>query len=271
MKLYLAARFARANELDQIAVEALERGHTVTSRWHSGSHGDPAADVDITHPDMPRYAAEDIADLRAADTVVSFTAGGGGRGGRHVEFGMGLALGKRLVVVGPREHVFHTLDGVDRHDTFHEALDAIEAAAAIPAPGDQPPPVPNDATPVHSLICLWLGGHAPTALLDDLWERALVGRERYGTWLQVRNGRDPRWDGYQEALDGLAYAGQHVIETDGAPAARAVFEAQRAACEAWARLVHPEPADDDARASTTSGPHPRSPRPPRTPRAVDAP
>ena len=41
--------------------------------------------------------------------LVSFTGdGGGGKGGRHVEHGYAMALGKRIVVVGPREHVFHT-------------------------------------------------------------------------------------------------------------------------------------------------------------------
>ena len=42
-------------------------------------------------------------DLAAADTVVSFTsAASGGKGGRHVEFGLVLGLGKHLVVIGPR-------------------------------------------------------------------------------------------------------------------------------------------------------------------------
>ena len=35
-----------------------------------------------------------------------------GTGGRHVEFGYALALGKALIVVGVRSHVFHELDAV---------------------------------------------------------------------------------------------------------------------------------------------------------------
>jgi hypothetical protein len=49
--------------------------------------------------------------LLAAEMVISFT-GGGGKGGRHVEFGLAVAAGKRLVVIGPRENVFHCLPGV---------------------------------------------------------------------------------------------------------------------------------------------------------------
>lgn len=120
--VYLASRFTRGAEMDEYAQQARAAGLTVTSRWHNGSHGDASADVDLDHPDMPRYAAEDIEDVRAADTLVSFTHGGGGRGGRHVEFGLGLALGLRLVLVGPREHVFHTVEHVEQFDTWDAAL-----------------------------------------------------------------------------------------------------------------------------------------------------
>lgn len=127
ISIYLASRFARGDELDGYGLEAAEHGLTVTSRWHSGQHGDPNVDSDLNDPAMPRYAAEDIVDLRRADAVVSFTEGGGGKGGRHVEFGMGLALGKRLVLVGPREHVFHTHPSVEQYDAWPEALAALEA------------------------------------------------------------------------------------------------------------------------------------------------
>jgi hypothetical protein len=59
------------------------------------------------------YAQTDVSDLLAAEIVVSFTsADGGGKGGRHIEFGLGLGLAKTLIIVGPRENVFHTLPEV---------------------------------------------------------------------------------------------------------------------------------------------------------------
>ena len=64
--------------------------------------------------------------------MVSFTEGGGGKGGRHVEFGLGLAQGKRMIIVGPREHVFHTADGVEQFDTWALALCAIMDAPLPP-------------------------------------------------------------------------------------------------------------------------------------------
>lgn len=116
--------------------------------------------------------------------------------------------------------------------------------ADVAAPGDQPPPTPNDQPSVHRLVCLYLQGRVPQVLLDDLMDRARIGHERYGTWLQAGNGRDARWDGYQEALDGLAYAGQLIAETPDdqetvAAQVGKLIEAQLAACIAWARLVHP--------------------------------
>jgi hypothetical protein len=48
----------------------------------------------------------------AADAVIIFTEIPNtvlATGGRHVEFGLALAQGKRVIVVGPRENVFHYL------------------------------------------------------------------------------------------------------------------------------------------------------------------
>jgi hypothetical protein len=48
----------------------------------------------------------------AADAVIIFTEipnATPATGGRHVEFGLALAQGKRVIVVGPRENVFHYL------------------------------------------------------------------------------------------------------------------------------------------------------------------
>lgn len=75
----------------------------------------------------------DLEDLRAADTVISFTdEKGGGKGGRHVEFGVALALEKRLILVGPRENVFHTLPEIEHYPTWRSLaiVMAAERAAA---------------------------------------------------------------------------------------------------------------------------------------------
>lgn len=116
MEIYLAARFSRAAEMRDVRDFLHEKGHHVTSRWIDLREGDyPEYTTETLNSDpelFASYADTDIEDVQAADILVSFT-GQGGKGGRHVEFGLALAQGKRLILVGPREHVFHTLPQVE--------------------------------------------------------------------------------------------------------------------------------------------------------------
>ncbi len=95
------------------------RGFVVTSRWvFGGEEGKLWADI----------AVLDLLDLKDADVCLSITQPHGSPnkgGGRHVEFGYALAMGKRCVLVGEREVVFHHLPGVECYPTFEEALAAI--------------------------------------------------------------------------------------------------------------------------------------------------
>lgn len=50
--------------------------------------------------------------------------------------------------------------------------------------------------------------------MDDFRERADSGREKYGTYLEAFNGRDPLWDAYQEAIDLAMYLRQAIMERD---------------------------------------------------------
>lgn len=121
-RVYLAARYSRRAELATYAEELRASGHEVVSRWLDGSHEADELERDYASAgytiDALGFATEDVEDVLCADLVVSFTephGEGGGRGGRHVEFG--LALGRRvfdrdpptLVLIGPRENVFHAL------------------------------------------------------------------------------------------------------------------------------------------------------------------
>lgn len=66
----------------------------------------------------------------------------------------------------------------------------------------QPTPVAGDVVVVDRV-------------LDDIRERAEVGKDRYGTYLQTNNGRDALWDAYQEAIDLVMYLRQAILERDG--------------------------------------------------------
>lgn len=118
MKVYLAAAYERQEEMRGVRDVLTAFGHEVMSRWidQEASGQTEAAGAEVLNKAPAAYAQfahKDIEDLRRADTVISFTGGEHpGRGGHHIEFGLALAFGKQLVVVGPRENVFHSLEYV---------------------------------------------------------------------------------------------------------------------------------------------------------------
>ena len=109
MRMYLAADFQRQLELREYRAELRLMGHEVTSRWLDNKAADDLAFR--PNPAWRGFAQVDVDDIRAADAVISFTTGDKARGGRHVEYGLAVAWGKRRVLVGPVEHVFHMLPG----------------------------------------------------------------------------------------------------------------------------------------------------------------
>lgn len=128
-RVYLAARYSRREELCGYAKELRAMGYLVDARWLLGEHQihDRALAVEAATQTIPPegllFAQDDVADVLAAQIVICFSEAprsGNSRGGRHVEFGMALALkvvgyqrAPRLIVVGPRENVFHCLPEVE--------------------------------------------------------------------------------------------------------------------------------------------------------------
>ena len=128
MKIYLAARYSRYPEMQRYATQLEEKGHTITSRWIAGNHqiSDAALNDEGSREQRSLFAEEDWFDLVMADAVISFTEEprktNTSRGGRHVEFGGALAMGKHCSVVGYRENIFHCLPEVNFYTTWEECL-----------------------------------------------------------------------------------------------------------------------------------------------------
>lgn len=73
---------------------------------------------------LEMYADIDVYDIKRADMLVFFSQDPkvpGVRGGRHVEFGIAHALGKTVVVVGPRENIFHYRKNVVQFNAWQYA------------------------------------------------------------------------------------------------------------------------------------------------------
>jgi nucleoside 2-deoxyribosyltransferase len=127
MRVYLAARFSRRSEMKLIRCNLEALNWTVTASWVDlAAEGTGAAY-------FRQCAVSDLRDLAAADCVIAFTEEPrssqelASRGGRHVELGIAIGLGKRTLVVGPRENVFTFLPEIEYFESWPKALAAIRS------------------------------------------------------------------------------------------------------------------------------------------------
>lgn len=120
MRVYLAARYSRREEIAGIREELKRRGIVVQARWLDGLHDDMPNDV---------CAKDDLADLDEVHALIAFTEERRSiatSGGRHFEAGYAHATGKPVIVVGPEENVFYSL-AWSRFATLEDLLaDVVE-------------------------------------------------------------------------------------------------------------------------------------------------
>ena len=130
MIAYLAARYSRREELCKHSNDLASLGFMINSHWLTHSEIQAKAETVDRHvqksiPIEGRpFAESDFKDIKQCDIFIGFSVEPGSvdnRGGNHVELGLALAWQKHIVIVGPRENVFHTLPQV-RH--FNRWLDA---------------------------------------------------------------------------------------------------------------------------------------------------
>lgn len=129
--VYIAARFSRRPECHELAKFMASRGHYITSRWvlPNADHVIPTGmSEQAADAERQRFAEEDFNDVISCDWMVSLTEEprNNSRGGRHVEFGMALALLKCVTIIGPRETVFHHLPNVDWYPNIWEFMTELK-------------------------------------------------------------------------------------------------------------------------------------------------
>lgn len=146
MRIYLAARCSRREELVAYRDQLHSAGLVVTSRWLNGKHqisdaGVPIGDhgekliegddgsTNVAAAEMrSAFAAEDFQDVATCDLLVAFTEpprSNASRGGRHVELGLALGMMKRVWVVGHRENIFCWLEDVRFFETWDAVCDQL--------------------------------------------------------------------------------------------------------------------------------------------------
>lgn len=116
MKFYIAARFPRRLEMEEVADKLKEIGWTPNCRWVFGG------EEGLTRTEI---AELDLEDVYNSDVIVLFTEPYGSPqpgGGRFVEFVYALALGKICYVIGEYENVFMHDLGVKVYPTLGDLL-----------------------------------------------------------------------------------------------------------------------------------------------------
>jgi len=124
VRYYFAARYSRHPEMRTYRDELVAAipGAEVTSRWIDchNEELEQSYTPEVLNADPAgcwKHGQADLEDLDSALVIISFTGnGGGGKGGRHIEHGYMLGAltyhddwgpDPRIVVVGPRENIFH--------------------------------------------------------------------------------------------------------------------------------------------------------------------
>lgn len=141
MKVYLAGLFEDRNFI-VLAADALRRnGVEITSQWLDPETTKGLARVENLMMDLDDVDRSDVLVAFSKSPTTLFV-----RGGRHVEFGYALKGCKRLVVIGPRENLFHYHPDVEVYATLNEWIESpyfwcgpsVEAAPSIAADDDIP-------------------------------------------------------------------------------------------------------------------------------------
>lgn len=128
MKLYLAGRYSQKDEISVYARDLEKRGAIVTSSWLQEPHNPNTNLHDVSDDLLEKYQKVDLDDIRRADGMVFFSQPPTVptlRGGRHVEFGYALALGKPILVYGPKENIFHYNWRVTNVETWEDVLESL--------------------------------------------------------------------------------------------------------------------------------------------------
>jgi len=125
MKIYIAASYPRKLDALVLGAKLIAYGHIVVSGWVFEDEG--YSDDQNKFERMQDASIRDFKDVRECDLLVCLTDGENQltHGGRHTELGIALALGKRVVVIGELEQVFHYYPCM-RRLTIEELLDEIK-------------------------------------------------------------------------------------------------------------------------------------------------
>ena len=123
MRIYIAGCFESRPRLAAMRVEVEKLGHKVTSSWLD--EPDQVGPVCLYSPGKGlAYAQRDYREILESELLLLDTLDTNERGGREVEFGIAVAFGLAVWVVGPYRNVFHYF-AEEQASSWEEALDRL--------------------------------------------------------------------------------------------------------------------------------------------------
>jgi nucleoside 2-deoxyribosyltransferase len=128
MSFYLAAQFSWKEDIAAKKRQLEGLGYTVTSTWTDEEAAANCSLKDFTGDYHEAMADRDLREIEAADVLVAFSVDPDTltrRGGRHVEFGYAMGKGKSVIVVGPKENIFHHLPNVRRFVNWESFVESL--------------------------------------------------------------------------------------------------------------------------------------------------
>lgn len=104
MKFYISCGVEYVEWAKAIRIQLLDKGYEVISDWML----DPKLGYGVsTEEELEGKALKDMRQVAECDVLV--TNGSSAHGGAHVELGLALAYGRRVLLVGAPSNVFHRL------------------------------------------------------------------------------------------------------------------------------------------------------------------
>lgn len=126
MKFFIASH--SQIEAKKFQDKLIEAGHEVTSRWITEDTKFHKSINAYTDEERTRLSQLDEEDVRKAEDGLVLIAEKEGRcvpGGKHVETGIALGLGRSIYVIGRKENIFHWHPKVKNFKDVNEFLDYV--------------------------------------------------------------------------------------------------------------------------------------------------
>ncbi len=128
MRIYVAASYPNKEAAKELAATLKAMGHEIMSGWvfeYEGYGSEPKFENETELERFERLqksAERDYLEVKASDMIVCITDGENQltHGGRHSELGLAMAWSKEIVILGPREQVFHYHTAIKQYDNVLE-------------------------------------------------------------------------------------------------------------------------------------------------------